>query len=73
MIAIKPPGVMSRARLVSVHPGPSNEQRADQLRSLALLIEEALAKRKGGVSLDAPSATAVKHALMDLADRVDLD
>lgn len=73
MISIKPPASMGRVAFVPMHPAPSNEQRADQMRSLALVIEEALAKHKGGVSLDVPTATMVKHSLMDLADRVELD
>jgi hypothetical protein len=73
MISIKPPASLGRVALVPLHPAPSNEQRADHLRTLALVIEEALAKRKGGVSLDMPTANMIKHALMDLADRVELD
>jgi hypothetical protein len=73
MISIKPPASMARVSFVPMHPGPSNEQRADQLRTLALVIEEALEKRKGGVSFDVPTSNMIKHSLMDLADRVELD
>jgi hypothetical protein len=72
--SIKPPGSPNRITWCAPHPLPvqNDEQQADNLRSLALDIEGALAKDHRGVSMTPPVARLVSRALFDLADRVEL-
>lgn len=54
-------------------PPATNETRADNLRELALGIEDALKRGRPNVQMNRPLARIVTRALWDLADRVELD
>lgn len=66
-------GPMHRLAWNPPYPLMPSEMKSDNVRSLAMGIEDAISKDKGGISMETPVAKVVVALLWDLADRVDLD